>query len=110
MPNIWESIKYYYTALAANYHINPLVFMCIHLIGTPLFIASISWLLRNYRLKKSLVLPVLISLIIYNVGNVYLVVWGKNIGWYIYAIIGATTVISGYFTYKKIWMDISKSS
>ena len=108
MPNILENIKYYYTALAVNYHVDPIIFTCIHLIGTPLFIASISWLFRNYRQKKSLVLPVLISLIIYNVGNVYLVVWGKNIGWYIYAIIGATTVVSGYFTYKKIWVDIRK--
>ena len=108
MLNIWSNIKYYYTSLAANYHVDPIIFMCIHLIGTPLFIASIGWLIQNYRQKKSLVLPVLVSLIIYNVGNVYLIVWGKNIGWYIYAIIGATTAISGYFSYKKIWMDMNK--
>ena len=108
MLSIWENIKYYYTSLAVNYHVDPIIFMCIHLIGTPLFITSISWLIRNYRQKKSLVLPVLLSLIIYNIGNVYLIVCGKNIGWFIYAIIGATTIVSMYFTYKKIWLGLKK--
>lgn len=106
MQHIWDLIAHYYYSLAENYRVDPIVFMCLHLIGTPLFIFSISWLIRNYRQKKSMVLPAIVSLVIYNVGNVYLIIWGKNIGWYIYAIIGATSMISGFFTYKKIRVDM----
>ena len=106
MHHIWITIKYYYAALAENYQVNPIIFMCIHLVGTPVFIFSISWLIRNYQQKKSIVLPVIVSLIIYNVGNVYLIICGKNIGWYIYTTIGATSMISGFFTYKKIRVDL----
>lgn len=107
MQNIWDTIVYYYSSLAANYQVNPLIFMCIHLIGTPLFIICISWLVKNYKQKKSLVLPLLLSLVVYNVGNVYLIVFGKNIGWYIYAAIAATSVVSGYFTYKKVRINMN---
>ena len=108
MENILENIKYYYSSLAVNYHVDPILFMCIHLIGTPLFIISIGWLIRNYKQKKSLFLPVLVSLFVYNVGNVYLIIYGKNIGWYIYVLIAATTIISGYFTYKKVRVNMSR--
>ena len=106
MQYFWDLITYHYSALAAKYHVDPIIFMSIHLIGTPLFILSVSWLVKNYRQKKSMVLPVMVSLIVYNVGNVYLIICGKNIGFYIYAIIVATSIFSGYFTYKKIREDM----
>ena len=106
MQHIWDLITYHYSALAANYHVDPITFMCIHLVGTPVFILSIGWIIKNYRQKKSMVLPAIVSLIIYNVGNVYLIICGKNIGWYIYTIIAVTSMISGFFTYKKIRVDM----
>lgn len=108
MQNILETIKYYYSSLAANYQVNPLIFMCIHFIGTPLFIICIGWVIKNYKQKKSLILPLSLSLLVYNVGNVYLIIYGKNIGWYIYVLIAATTIISGYFTYKKVRVNMSR--
>ena len=106
MQHIWDLITYHYFGLAENYHVDPITFMCIHLIGTPVFILSISWLIRNYRQKKSMILHAIVSLVIYNVGNVYLIICGKNIDWYIYTIIGAISMISSFFTYKKIRVDM----
>lgn len=109
MLHIWDLITYHYSALAANYHVDPIIFMCIHLIGTPVFLLSISWVIRNYKQKKSMVLPVMVSFVVYNVGNVYLIIFGKNIGWYIYTIIAVTSIFSGYFTYKKIRVDMKNA-
>lgn len=109
MRHIWQTLKYYYTTLAINYQVDPIIFICIHLIGTPVLIVLISWLIRNYQQKKSMLLPGVFSLIVYNVGNFYIIISGKNIGWYIYAIIAATTIISAYFTYKNIRINMRNS-
>ncbi|MEO5501111.1 MAG: hypothetical protein ABIR31_06695 [Ginsengibacter sp.] len=102
MQNIWEAIKNYYTTLGGNYKVNPLIFFGIHVAATPLFIASVAWLIHWYRQKKEIILPVIVSFLIFNSANIYLVVFGKNIPWWIYSLLLTTTLISGYFSYKKI--------
>jgi hypothetical protein len=102
MQNLWEAVKDYYISLGENYKVNPVIFLVIHVIATPLFIANVGWIVRNYRAKKSLVLPVIISTLIFNAANIYLVIAGKNISLWIYAILIITTIISGYFSIKKV--------
>jgi prepilin signal peptidase PulO-like enzyme (type II secretory pathway) len=102
MQNLWEAVKDYYISLGENYKVNPVIFLVIHVIATPLFIATVGWIVRNYRAKKSLVLPVIISTLIFNAANIYLVIAGKNISLWIYAILIITTIISGYFSIKKV--------
>ena len=102
MQNIWATIKDYYITLGKNYYLNPIIFLSIHIVATPLFVLSAAWLIKNYRRKKSIVWPVIVSLFIFNAANIYLVVLGRNIPWYIYAILAGTTFLSGYFSFKKI--------
>ncbi|MDZ4807486.1 MAG: hypothetical protein SGI96_04380 [Bacteroidota bacterium] len=107
MQKIWETIKDYYITLGENYHVNPIIFLGIHIIATPLFILSVAWLIKNYRQKKSIMWPVIVSIFIFNAANIYLVIFGKNIPWWIYAILAATTIISSYFSYKKVRKKIN---
>ncbi len=102
MQNIWEAIKNYYITLGVNYKVNPLIFLGIHVVATPLFIASVAWLIHWYRQKKEIILPVIVSFLIFNSANIYLVIFGKNIPLWIYGLLLTTTLISGYFSFKKI--------
>lgn len=102
MQNIWEAIKNYYITLGENYKVNPLIFLGIHVAATPLFIASVAWLIHWYKKKKDIILPIIVSFLIFNAANIYLVIFGKNLPWWIYGLLLATTLISGYFSYKKI--------
>ncbi len=102
MQKVWEGIKKYYTTLGENYHVDPIIFVGIHVVATPLFIAAVAWLIRNYRQKKSIVWPAIVAVFIFNAANIYLVILGKNIPWWIYAILTTTTILSGYFSYKKV--------
>ncbi len=108
MQHIWESIKNYYTTIGNNYHVDPIIFLGIHVVATPLFIFCVAWLVKNYRNKKSFLLPLILCVIIFNAANIYLIAFGKNLEWWIYAILGTTTVISGYFSYLKIRKKIKK--
>jgi hypothetical protein len=102
MSQIWEFIKEHYILLAKTYGVDPAIFIGIHVVVTPIFIASVSWLVRNYRSGRDIVLPLIVTIVLYNIANVFLVICGKNIPWYIYAIIAATTLFTGYFSYGKI--------
>lgn len=88
--------------LGKNYHVNPIIFLGIHVAATPLFIAAVAWLVRNYRKKRSIVLPVIVAVLIFNAANIYLVAVGKNFPLFVYIILASTTLWSAYFSYRKI--------
>ncbi len=98
----WENIKNYYITLGEKYEVDPLLFVGIHVVATPLFAAAVWWVIYNKRKKKSLILPGIIAAFIFNAANIYLVLWGRNIPWWIYAIVITTTMVSTYFTVRKI--------
>ncbi len=101
MRNIWHTIKNYYVTIGKNYHVDPIIFLGIHVVATPLFILCVAWLIKNYRQKRSIILPAALSVVIFNASNFYLILFGKNIPWWLYTIVGITTITSAYFSYKK---------
>jgi len=108
--NAWEFIKEHYIQIATNYGVDPAVFIGIHLVVTPIFILSVSWLVRSYRRGGSTVLPLLVTILLYNIANIYVVTCGRNIPWYIYAIIAASTLITGYFSILGIRRKMQEKS
>lgn len=107
MERIWNAIKNYYLTLGRNYHVDPLIFFGIHVVATPLFMLTVAWLIKNYRQKKSIAWPLIFSVLIFNAASIYLVIFGQNIPLWIYLIVATTTIISGYFSYKKIRKKIN---
>lgn len=103
----WEAIKNYYQSLSDKYDVNPVIFLGIHVVATPLLMLTLWWVVRNSRLKKPLIAPVLASLFFFNAANIYLVAVGHNVPVWIYIVITILTVYSGYITYKKVMKKIS---
>ena len=102
MQSFWEGIKNYYTKIGMKYHVDPAIFVGLHILATPLFLISVSWLIAWYRKKKEIVYPVIVTVFIFNSANIYLVIFGRNIPWYIYTLLASTTFASGYFSYLKV--------
>ena len=98
----WEIIKNYYVTLGKNYHVDPLLFLGLHVVATPLFALAVGWIVHNSKKRKSIVLPAIVAAFIFNSANLYLVFFGKNISVWVYLILGATTLLTGYFTVSKI--------
>ena len=104
----WQKIVEYYSIIGERYQVNPIIFVGLHVIATPLFAASVWWIIYNKKKKKSLLLPALVSVFIFNAASIYLIISGKNIPFYIYLIVGLSAIISGYFSYTKIKKKISE--
>jgi hypothetical protein len=103
----WDAIVDYYKTIGEQYSVDPVIFVGIHIIATPLFAAGVWWILYNKKKGRSLVAPVVVSTLIFNAANIYLVAAGKNIPWWIYAILAGTTIISSYVTLKKVRRRLS---
>jgi uncharacterized membrane protein len=104
---MWDAIKEYYIMLGEEYSVNPIVFLVIHVLATPPFLFCVAWLIKNIKKHKSILLPILFTVFFFNAANIYLVFAGKNIPFWIYSVVALMTLISGYFTYKKIKKKIA---
>lgn len=98
----WHAIVNYYKLIGKNYHVDPAIFVGIHIVATPVFAAIVWWIIYQKRKHKSIVVPVFTAVLIFNAANFYLVIFGKGIPLWIYAFAVTTTLVSGYFTTQKI--------
>lgn len=105
--NWWNHIVEYYTTIGEKYHVNPIVFVGIHVIATPLFAAAVGWIIYNKKKNRPIVIPSIIAVFIFNAASIYLIISGENIPFYIYLIVGLSAVISGYYSYRKIQKRIA---
>jgi len=103
----WDAIVNYYKTIGEKFSVDPVIFVGIHIVATPLFAAAVWWIVHNKRKGRSLVLPVIVATLIFNAANIYLIAYGQNIPWWIYAIVGTTTLVSSYFTIKKVKKKLS---
>ena len=100
--SLWNNIVEYYTVIGEKYHVNPIIFVGIHIIATPLFAAAASWIIYNRKNKKSILIPAVTAVFIFNAASIYLIIFGKAIPYYIYLIVAVSTLLSGFFAYRKI--------
>lgn len=99
---LWHNIVEYYKTIGLNYHVNPVVFVGIHVAATPLFAACIGWIVYNKKKKKSILLPSLMAVFIFNAASIYLIIKGRSIPIFVYCIVALSALVSGYFSYKRI--------
>lgn len=105
----WNTIVDYYKTLGERYAVDPLIFVGIHVIATPLFAAAVWWIVYSKKKKRSIVFPSIVAAFIFNAANIYLIIFGTNLPFWIYAIVGTTTLISSYVTIKKIRQKVEQA-
>ena len=89
-------------ALGAQYGVNPIVFAAIYVGAIPFFTLSIGWLVRNVRRGKSATLPILSAGFFFVSAYLYLLIAGRNIPIWVYALIVTLLAYGAYSTVKKV--------
>lgn len=102
MAEFFELAKDWFFSLGENYGVNPIIFGSIYVGAIPFFTLSIGWLVRNYRKKKSIILPSLSSGFFFVSAYLYLIIVGKNVPFWVYLFIIALVAGGGISTYKKV--------
>ncbi len=104
----WEIFKEWFLGLGAKYQVNPFIFGAIYLGAIPFFFASMYWLIKNIKQKKSVIVPVLSTGFFFVSAYLYLIVVGKNIPVWVYVFIGVMIVYGIYSTLVKIKANLKK--
>lgn len=108
MAEIVEIGKQWFMGLGETYGVNPLIFGTIYVGAIPFFTLSIAWLVRNYRMDKSVVLPTLSSGFFFLSAYLYLIVVGKNVPWWVYMAVVLMVLYGSWSTYRKVRRRISE--
>lgn len=98
----WSAIQDWFWGLGEKYQVDPLIFGAIYVGAIPFFFLSLSWLIRNIRKKKSVVIPVLLTWFFFISAYLYLIVVGENIPWWVYLFIAALVGYGAFSTYQKV--------
>ena len=90
------------THLGAQYNVDPIIFASIYIGAIPFFMASLIWLIRSIKQRKPIVAPVLVSGFFFLSSYLYLIIVGRNIPFWVYALIALMIIYGGYSILKKI--------
>ncbi|CAN5725698.1 hypothetical protein BH24ACI3_BH24ACI3_00250 [soil metagenome] len=102
-----ESIYTWFLSLGAEYGVNPFIFGAIYIGAVPFFSISVAWLIRNYRRRRSIILPALSAMFFFISAYIYLIIAGRNVPIWVYGVVVLLILIGAYSTIKKIRRQIS---
>ncbi len=102
MAELFETIKIWFFGLGENYGVNPIIFGSIYVGAIPFFTISIGWLVRNYRKKKSIILPALTATFFFISAYLYLIIAGRNVPIWVYAVVIMMVIVGAYSTINKV--------
>lgn len=97
-----EAVQEWFLGLGAQYGVNPFVFGAIYVGAIPFFTASLAWLIRNLRHGRPVVLPALSASFFFISAYLYLLVAGRNIPSWVYAVVAAMVVAGVISALQKI--------
>jgi hypothetical protein len=102
-----ESVYTWFLNLGAEYGVNPFIFGVIYIGAVPFFSFSVAWLIRNYRLGRSIVMPAMSAMFFFISAYIYLIIAGRNVPIWVYGVVVLLIVIGAYSTIQKIRRQIS---
>ena len=99
---MFEAIKEWFFSLGTEYGVNPITFGLIYVGAIPFFTASMAWLYRNLRRRRSIVAPMLSASFFFVSAYLYLAIVGRNIPVWVYVFISGVVLVGIYSAIKKI--------
>jgi hypothetical protein len=103
-----NSMYQWFLSLGAEYGVNPFIFGAIYVGAIPFFTISVAWIVRNYKQKKPITLPVLCASGCFVSAYVYLMIAGENVPWWVYAVVIGMLVYGGWSTIRKVRNQIKE--
>ena len=89
-------------ALAAHHGVDPVIFAAIYIGAIPFFWLGTAWLLTSARRRRPLVWPVLFTGFCFVSPYLYVLVFGRGLPWWAYALIASLLAGFGWQSYRSI--------
>jgi O-antigen/teichoic acid export membrane protein len=108
MTELLESTWIYIKDLGAEHNVNPILFGLLYVASIPPYLGSMGWIVRNYRKHKPLALPIISTLFFFILPASYIAIFGKDVAWWVYAIIAFLLIYGGSTALKTVKKRISQ--
>lgn len=96
------AIHEWFLGLGAAYGVNPYIFGAIYVGAIPLFVASVTWMVRRLRAERPVTLQVLLAGFFFLSAYLYLLAVGRNLAWWVYALIAALLLYGVVSTVRSV--------
>ena len=74
----FEAISIWFMSLGDQYGVNPIIFGAIYVGAIPFFTISLGWLVKSFKNKKPIILPMLSSGFFFISAYLYLIIQDQN--------------------------------
>ena len=88
--------------LGSRYDVNPAIFGGIYVGAIPFFTLCVAWIVSNLRRRKSIVVPALAASFFFISAYLYLLIVGRNIPAWVYAVIVGMLAFGVHSSIRKI--------
>lgn len=95
-----ESLLMTVYALAERYGVNPVIFGVLYFGSMPFFALSSAWWLRRWRQKRSTLLPMLTTGVLFIGAYLYVLVAGHDLPVWVYLFIVVMLLMGGFSTWR----------
>ena len=85
-----------------THNVNPYIFAFLYVGSIPPYLGSIAWFVKNYRNNKTLPLPIISTLFFFILPSLYIIVFGRDVAWWVYLIIALMVFYGITMTIKKL--------
>ncbi|MDX1419810.1 MAG: hypothetical protein R3181_07585 [Rubricoccaceae bacterium] len=99
---MWDALRDWFLGLGAQYGVDPLVFGAIYVGAIPFFTVCMAWTVRNLRRKRPAALPAFLTGFFFVSAYLYLLVAGRNIPAWVYAVIAGLVLFGAWSTVQKV--------
>ena len=106
---MFDAVREWFLGLGAEYGVDPVVFGTIYVAAIPFFTASVAWLVRNARRGRSPVVPALAAGFCFVSAYLYLIVAGRNVPWWVYALVVALVVGGAVSTVRSVRKRVAEA-
>ena len=106
MGEVFQDIWNWVTNLGESHNVNPIIFGTLYLISIPPYLGSMGWAVQRLRKKEPVFIPIISTMFFFIMPALYVLIFGRNVAWYIYVIIGIMIVYGTFNSFRKFRFKI----
>jgi hypothetical protein len=88
--------------LGKKYNVNPYLFAALYLGAIPFFILSLRWTIHSIRRRKSLILPIILTVLTFKAAYIYVLIAARNVPLWVYIVLSGIIIFAAITTFLKI--------
>jgi ABC-type Co2+ transport system permease subunit len=102
MIELFEQLWAGILQLGVEHNVSPVLFAILYVLSIPPYMGSMVWAVRNHKKNKAIALPVISTLFFFILPALYVLIFGENVAWWVYALLIILVIYSTYTVIKKI--------